>query len=85
MEISGRLRFPLWQFNAGSPTTLLHRLPELIKALNQRQWQSAVGLMRAPHRSLVAKGQRTPSQWLPDGGDIDDVIRIVVMSDLEER
>ena len=85
VEVSGRLRFPLWQFKAGSPTTLLHRLPELIKALNQRQWQSAVGLMRAPHRSLVAKGQRTPSQWLRDGGDIDDVIRIVVMSDLEER
>ena len=84
VEVSGRLRFPLWQFDAGSPVTLLHRLPELIKALNQRQWQSAVGLMRTPHRSLVAKVQTTPTQWLRNGGDIDDVIRIVVMSDSEE-
>ena len=84
VEVSGGLRFPLWQF-AGSPVTLLPRLPELIKALNQHHWSRAVGLMRTPHRSLVAKGQRTPSQWLRHGGEIDDVIRIVVMSDLEGR
>lgn len=81
VEVSGRLRLPTWQFKRGSPATLLDRLPELINALDGRRWSSVVGFMRTEHLNLVASGRRTPSQWLRDGGDIDDVIRIIVMSD----
>lgn len=81
VEVSGRLRLPIWQFKRGSPTTLLDRLPELLSALDGRRWSSVVGFMKTGHLNLLAMGRRTPSQWLRDGGDIDDVIRIIVMSD----
>lgn len=81
VEVSGRLRLPIWQFKRGSPTTLLDRLPELIRALDGRRWSSVVGFMKTEHPNLLAMGRRTPGQWLRDGGDIDDVIRIIVMSD----
>jgi len=81
VEVSGRLRLPIWQFKRGSPTTLLDRLPELLRALGGRRWSSVVGFMKTEHLNLLAMGRRTPSQWLRDGGDIDDVIRIIVLSD----
>jgi hypothetical protein len=81
IEVSGRIRLPIWQFNRGSPTSLLDRLPELLRAFNGRRWSSVVGFMKTEHRDLVARGRRTPGQWLLAGGDIDDVIQIVLMSD----
>lgn len=81
VEVSGRLRLPIWQFKRGSPTTLLDRLPELLRALGGRRWSSVVGFMKTEHLNLRAMGRRTPAQWLRDGGDIDDVLRIIVMSD----
>ena len=83
VEVSGRLRLPIWQFKRGSPTTLLDRLPELLRALDGLRWSSVVGFMKTEHLNLLKVGRRTPSQWLRDGGDIDDVIRIIVMSDWE--
>lgn len=81
VEVSGRLRLPIWQFKRGSPTTLLDGLPKLLRALGGRRQSSVVGFMKTEHLNLLAMGRRTPSQWLRDGGDIDEVIRIIVMSD----
>jgi hypothetical protein len=80
VEISGRLRFPAWQF--GVPGKLLPGLPELIAVMAPRwQPQSVAGFMSTPQCSLVSEGRKTPAQWLRDGGDVTEVIRIVEKSD----
>jgi hypothetical protein len=78
VEVSGRLRFPSWQFQTGSPAKLLPGLADVIRALTAR-WhpQSAAGFMATPQRSLVGEGPKTPAEWLRDGGDVTQVIRIV--------
>jgi len=82
IEISGRLRFPAWQFDVGSPSKLLPGLTQIIGLITPRwQWQSAAGFMATPQRDLVARGRKTPIQWLRDGGDVDDVREIVEASD----
>jgi len=82
IEISGRLRFPAWQFDAGSPSKLLPGLTQMLGIITPRwDWQSAAGFMATPQRNLVAQGRKTPIQWLRDGGDFDDVREIVEASD----
>ncbi|TFB53636.1 hypothetical protein [Cryobacterium tagatosivorans] len=82
IEISGRLRFPAWQFDVGSPSKLLLGLTQIIGLITPRwHWQSAAGFMATPQRDLVARGRKTPIQWLRDGGDVDDVREIVEASD----
>ncbi|SFN43381.1 hypothetical protein [Mycetocola miduiensis] len=81
VEISGRLRFPSWQFNLGSPDKLLPGLAEVIKVLTPRWgWHSVAGFMSTPQEDLVAKGRKTPAVFLRDGGDVSEV-RAIVESD----
>ena len=59
IEISGRLRFPGWQFDVGSPSKLLPGLTQMIGIITPRwDWQSAAGFMATPQRDLVARGAR---------------------------
>ncbi|MEB0287130.1 hypothetical protein QN355_11255 [Cryobacterium sp. 10S3] len=82
IEVSGRRRFPVWQFDAASPSKLLPGLTSMIGIMTPRwHWQSAAGFMATPQRDLVALGRKTPIQWLRDGGDVDDVREIVEASD----
>lgn len=82
IEISGRLRFPGWQFDVGSPSKLLPGLTQIIGLITPRwDWQSAAGFMATPQRDLVARGRKTPIQWLRDGGDVDEVREIIEASD----
>lgn len=82
IEISGRLRFPTWQFQAGSPTKLLPGLTEMIAVISPRwDWRSATGFFNTPQEDLVGEGRKTPTQWLRDGGNVDEVIKIVEASD----
>ncbi|KGJ72072.1 hypothetical protein GY21_17905 [Cryobacterium roopkundense] len=82
VEISGRFRFPVWQFDAGSPSKLLPGLTAIAQVMSPRwSWQSVAGFMATPQTSLVAEGPKTPAQWLRDGGDVHDVIEIVEASD----
>ena len=81
-EISGRLRFPTWQFKVGSPVKLLPGLTEIIEVITPRwNWQSAAGFMATPQSELVAEGRQTPVEWLRDGGNVNDVRDIVEASD----
>jgi hypothetical protein len=81
VEISGRLRFPSWQFNLGSPDKLLPGLAEVIKVVTPRWgWHSVAGFMATPQEDLVAKGRKTPVAFLRDGGDVSEV-RAIVESD----
>jgi hypothetical protein len=82
IEISGRLRFPAWQFNVGSPEKLIPGLSEVIEAVTPRWgWSSIGGFMNTPQSSLVAEGRKTPVEWLRDGGDVDEVRKIVESDD----
>ena len=80
IKISGQLRFPAWQLNVGSPEKLIPRLTELIEVVSSRwDWQSTAAFLATPQSSLVAKGRKTPIDWLRDGGDIQ-LIRDIVES-----
>ena len=82
IEISGRLRFPTWQFSVGSPDKLLPGLTEILQVITPRwTWQSAAGCFATVQSSLVAEGPQTPVQWLRHGGDVHDVIEIVESDD----
>lgn len=82
VEISGRLRFPTWQFHAASATHLLPGLTKIISVINPRwHWQIAAAFLATPQSSLVAEGRKTPVEWLRDGGDVNDVTQIVEASD----
>jgi hypothetical protein len=81
IEISGRLRFPAWQF-VGSSEKLIPGLAEVIKVVAPRwSWHSVAGFMRTPQSSLVAGGRMTPVEWLRDGGDVRAVRKIVESDD----
>jgi hypothetical protein len=82
IEISGRLRFPAWQFNLGLHEKLIPGLTEVIEAVTPRwDWQSVAAFMATPQSSLVAEGRKTPVEWLRDGGSADAVREIVESSD----
>ena len=82
IEISGRLRFPTWQFQAGTPNKLIPGLTEIIQVVTPRwNWHSIAGFMATPQSSLVAEGRQTPAEWLRDGGDVDAVKQIVESDD----
>lgn len=82
VEISGVLRFPDWQLNAGAPGRLISGLPELIAAVTPRwDWHSVAGFMATPQPDLVAEGRKTPVAWLRDGRDVNDVTQIVEADD----
>ncbi|TFD01322.1 hypothetical protein E3T28_07130 [Cryobacterium sinapicolor] len=82
IEITGRLRFPDWQFNAAAPGHLMPGLPALIAAVAPRwDWHSIAGFMATPQSSLIAEGRQTPVEWLRNGGDIDTVTSIVEWDD----
>jgi hypothetical protein len=73
IDIAGRLRFPSWQFNVGSPHKLIPGLSEVIEVVTSRwEWPSVAGFMATPQSSLVAKGRKTPVEWLRDGGDVSE-------------
>jgi len=82
VEISGRLRFPAWQFNVGSPEKLIPGLTEVIEVVTPRwDWQSVAGFMATPQSALVAEGRKTPVAWLRDGGEVETVKQIVESAD----
>lgn len=76
-EISGRLRFPVWQFHLPAPSKLLPHLTEIIEAGKSRSGISMNAFMNTPQESLVAEGRKTPIAWLRDGGDLNAVKRIL--------
>ncbi|WP_066596133.1 hypothetical protein [Cryobacterium arcticum] len=80
IEVSGRLRFPRWQFNA--PSGLLPGLPEIIASVTPRwHWQSTAGFMLSEQSELVGESRMTPVQWLRDGREVKNVINLVKASD----
>lgn len=82
VDISGRLRFPAWQFNIGHPNELIPGLTEVIEVVTPRwDWHSVAGFMATPQSSLVAEGRKTPVEWLRDGGDVKKVREIVESDD----
>ena len=82
VDISGRLRFPAFQFNVGSATKLIPGLTDIIEAVAPRwDWRSVAGFMATPQSSLIAEGRKTPVEWLRDGGDVAAVISIVESND----
>lgn len=82
IEVSGRFRFPVWQFNVGHPNKLIPGLAEIIQVVTPRwDWHSVAGFMATPQSSLVAEGRKTPVAWLRDGGNVNDVIEIVELDD----
>ncbi|MFF1633465.1 hypothetical protein [Leifsonia sp. NPDC058248] len=82
IEISGRLRFPAWQFNVGSPEKLIPGLADVISVVTPRwDWQSVAGFMATPQSDLFAEGRQTPVEWLRDGGDVNDIREIVESDD----
>lgn len=82
LEVSGRLRFPNWQFNVGSSLRLLPGLTEIIQVIAPRwSWRSAAGFMATPQSELVTEGRQTPIEWLRGGGDVKEVTSIIVASD----
>jgi hypothetical protein len=82
VEVSGRLRFPLWQFIVGEPNKLIPGLTDVIEVVTPRwDWHSVAGFMAAPQEGLVAEGRKTPAEWLRDGGDVSAVIEIVEADD----
>lgn len=76
--VSGRQRFPQWQFDVSLPGKLLPHLPEVIRVVSSR-WESrgVAAFMATPQADLVGDGRKTPVTWLRDGGDIRDVVEIV--------
>ena len=82
VEISDQLRFPVWQFNFGSPSNLLPGLAEVIAVIVPRwDWRSSACFMATPQSDLFGEGRKTPAQWLREGGDVNDVQEIVEASD----
>ncbi|WP_156786289.1 hypothetical protein [Microterricola viridarii] len=82
VEISGRLRFPTWQFHAASPTNLLPGLTKIFSVISPRwHWQIAAAFVATPQSSLVAEGRKTPVEWLRDGGDVNEVTQLIESDD----
>ena len=74
VEISGRLRFPDWQFDVGQVGKVLSHLAALIEILAPRwAFQHIAGFMSTRQSSLVAVGRKTPTSWLVDGGQLEPV------------
>jgi hypothetical protein len=81
--VHGRLRFPHWQFALSKPGKVLPHLPEVIQALGPEwQPQSVAAFMATPQGDLVAEGRKTPTAWLRDGGDVQDVIDLIELDRL---
>lgn len=78
-----RLRFPHWQFDVSKPGKVLPHLPEVIQAVSS-DWQarSVAAFMATPQEDLVAEGRKTPTAWLRDGGDVQDVIDLIELDRL---
>jgi hypothetical protein len=81
--VCGRLRFPRWQFDVRKPGKVLPHLPEIIQAASS-DWQprSVAAFMATPQENLVAEGRKTPTAWLRDGGDLQDVIELIELDRL---
>ncbi|MFJ3393660.1 hypothetical protein [Leifsonia aquatica] len=76
--VHGRLRFPHWQFDVSKPGKVLPHLPEVIQAVRPDwQSQSLAAFMATPQEDLVAEGRKTPTAWLRDGGDVQEVIDLI--------
>jgi len=82
LEVSGRLRFPVWQLDARSSGRLLPGLSQIIKVMTPRwHYRSSAAFMATPQSLLTGEGRMTPAQWLRNGGDVTDVTEIVEASD----
>jgi hypothetical protein len=78
IEISGQLRFPIWQLDAGSPGKVLPGLADLVPAVSSRRhWQSVAGFVATTQQELIATGPQTPTEWLRRGGNIDAVLAVI--------
>jgi len=74
VEITGRMRYPTWQFDVGSPDRILPGLTEILQVLDAGwTWRNVAGFMSTPQSALVAEGRKTPVAWLRDGGTVDTV------------
>jgi hypothetical protein len=82
VEVSGRRRFPGWQFDVRQPGKVLPHLQEVVQAVSSR-WESRgiAAFMATPQSGLVARGRKTPAAWLRDGGDVAKVVEIVESDD----
>lgn len=78
VELSGRLRFPTWQFRVGSPEKLLPGLSDLLRTFGSGwHWNSVAAFMNTPQPRLVATGRRSPVEWLRNGGDSEAVTEVI--------
>lgn len=77
VTVSGRLRFPRWQFVAGPEGRLLPGLSALIPAISACGSFSSAAFMHSPMEDLSGHGPRTPIQWLREGGDVGPVLELL--------
>lgn len=78
IDVSGRLRFPTWQFTVGSPEKLIRGLGDLLRTFGSEwHWISVAAFMNTPQQRLVATGHQSPIQWVQNGGDIDTVTELI--------
>lgn len=82
VAISGRLRFPSWQFSLPDKDKLLPGLSELVAVAAPRwNWQSMTAFMSTPQEDLVIEGRQNPAEWLRRGGSVEDVRSIIESTD----
>jgi len=78
VEISGRLRFPIWQLSRPHPSGLLPGLEGLLESSAHRwDWLGLTAFMYTPQEDLVIAGRQTPGEWLRRGGALDKVRSII--------
>jgi hypothetical protein len=78
VEITGRLRFPIWQLDIRAAGRTIPGLTEIIEAIPPtRSWLRVSAFFATRQSSLVAEGRQTPTQWLSDNHDVEAVIEII--------
>jgi len=76
-QVGRSRRFPKWQFTA---TGELPGLARIVPAIPEGTHPASVdGFMRNPSPALVVQGdvERSPVDWLTEGGLVDDVVEIL--------
>lgn len=77
VEISGQLRFPVWQLTYRG-NKLLPGLAEILDAARDRVTSSALAsFMTIPQRSLIATGRQAPTEWLIQGYDVQTIVDLI--------
>lgn len=78
VDVSGRLRFPMFQFSLRSPGKVLPHLDALLPAMEERwNWLGMSRFLATRQEGLIQMGWKSPIAWLEDGGDSQEVLNIV--------